>query len=264
MCKTYYKIIFVVLVYRNTNDLKDFFESNNIPDSKTIVVNSFFDSESEAIFKEIAVLNNADFISVPNKGYGSGNNRGIEHALSNYDFDYLIVSNADVCIEKFDIDILKNYHDGIIAPKILTLNGKNQNPSSPFMPSIFREKIVNWIYKNNHKRLIYAYYAWSRLSKIVYYSISTIRKKIYSPHGAFFIMPYDILKRIAPIYNERMFLFFEEHHLGQLLKEKNIPVYYLPEIVIRHKEDGSVGFLSDSIFKLMRDSYMEYFNYWYK
>lgn len=263
MENSYYRIIFVVLVYRNTNDLIDFFQSNHIPDSKVIVVNSFYDQDSEESFRQIASENNADFISVPNNGYGSGNNKGIEFALEHYKFDFLIISNADICIERFDLTALERYNNYVVAPKILTLKNKNQNPSSPFAPSRIRENIVAWLYKNKHRHLIYAYYAWSRLSKIFYYSISRFHRKIFSPHGAFFIMPYPILKQITPIYNEKMFLFFEEHHFGQLAKRNKIRIVYAPEIVIRHKEDGSISFLSESIFNLMRQSYLEYYKYWF-
>ena len=62
-----YDFIFIVLVYRNTKDLKDFFDSYNLANSKVIVVNSFYDKESECEFKNIAEANNADFLSVPNK-----------------------------------------------------------------------------------------------------------------------------------------------------------------------------------------------------
>lgn len=125
MKKMKFDIVFVVLVYRNIRDLRDFFNSNEIPDSKTIVVNSFYDDESECEFKEIAESNQADFLSVPNKGYGAGNNRGIDYALSNYDFNYLIVSNADITISRFRKDLIDKFPNAVLAPKILTLNNKN-------------------------------------------------------------------------------------------------------------------------------------------
>ena len=61
-----YDFVFVVLVYRNTRDLKDFFSSLLLSAVKVIVVNSFYDEESECEFKNIAEANNADFLSVPN------------------------------------------------------------------------------------------------------------------------------------------------------------------------------------------------------
>lgn len=60
-----------------------------------------------------------------------------------------------------------------------------------------------------------------------------------------------------------MFLFFEEHHFGQLAMKHGIKIVYVPKIVIRHKEDGSISFLSESVFSLMRQSYLEYYDYWF-
>ena len=131
-----YDFIFIVLVYRNTKDLKDFFDSYNLANSKVIVVNSFYDKESESDFKKIAEANNADFLSVPNKGYGAGNNRGVDFALAHYDFKYLVISNADICIEKMDLSAFCGFKEGIYAPSIHTLSGKQQNPHMPFHISL--------------------------------------------------------------------------------------------------------------------------------
>ena len=259
-----YDIILIVLVYRNTSDLAEFFNSNTLSNTKTIVVNSYYDSETESEFKRLSDEHHADFISVPNRGYGAGNNAGIAYAVENYNFKYLIVSNADITIERFNRDILDRFEKTVFAPKILTISGKNQNPSSPFSPSRLREWIVRKIYSGNHRHLIFLFYGWSRLSKITYYLISPLRKRIEAPHGAFFIMPYSVVNCLKPIFNERMFLFFEENHLGKLARKNNISIRYTPEIVIRHKEDGSVNYLSTSIFQLMRQSYIEYYDYWNK
>lgn len=258
--KPSFSIVFVVLVYRNTKDLKDFFESNIISNSKTIVINSYFDEESEKAFKQIAKFHNADFISVPNKGYGAGNNRGIEYALENYDFEYLIISNADITIRQLDISSFSKTK--VIAPKIITLRGKNQNPSSPFSPSKIKDYFLYRIYHGNHNKLIRIFWAYSRINKIVYYAISRFRKKIFAPHGAFIIIPKRIIKECLPLFNEKMFLFNEESHLGMLLKEKGFETEYNPSIIIDHKEDGSVALLNDSLFKLHRQSFLEFYEYW--
>ena len=38
-----FRYVFVVLVYKNINVVKDFFKYFNIPDSKVILVNAFYD-----------------------------------------------------------------------------------------------------------------------------------------------------------------------------------------------------------------------------
>lgn len=264
MKKPKYSFIFVVLTYRNTDDLESFFKANKVKNSKTIVVNSFYDDKSKSEFEKIAKENNADFLNVPNNGYGAGNNRGIEYALEHYDFDYLIISNADIEIEKFDKHIIDKHSDCIIAPKILTLKGKNQNPSSAFKQSKIYSKLKYYFYKNNHNFLIWLCYIYSRLSKILYYLISKWRKNIYAPHGAFIIIPKNILLKIIPIFNEDMFLFYEETHIGNKMNQLKLKTTYCPEIVIRHKEDGSVSLLSEKLFNLSADSYIKLYNYWYK
>lgn len=262
--KQKYDVIFVVLVYRNTSDLKDFFRCNNISGSHTIVVNSFYDDYTEQEFRNIAFLNNADYVSVPNKGYGYGNNRGIEFALNKYDFDYLIISNADIIIDKFDVNSLKRYGDCIIAPKIINLNGKKQNPCAPFKPSKVEAYLAYLLYKGTHRKLIWLLFALSRLKKILFYLMYPLRKKIFSAHGAFVILPMNVIKTLVPLYNEKMFLFKEEAHLGMRAEKEGITTVYMPNIVIRHKEDGSMKVASVDVFKMERDSYLEYYNNWFK
>lgn len=121
-----YDFVFVVLVYRNTNDLKDFFYHFCIENSKVIVVNSYYDDDSEKEFNQIADRYSADFISVPNKGYGAGNNVGVKWAIDHYQFDNIVISNADIIIEKMSAsDIDPRY---INAPDIKNKKGKQQNP----------------------------------------------------------------------------------------------------------------------------------------
>ena len=264
MIQEIFDFVFVVLVYRNTRDLKEFFESLTTPNIKVIVVNSFYDLESEKEFRRIAEANNADFLSVPNKGYGAGNNRGIEYALAHYDFKYLIISNADIIIKQFDINRLDYIKNCIIAPKIINLNGKNQNPSSPYRPSKMLSRYALWCYEGNHNMLIWGYYAISRLKKIVFYSTAWYRKHIFSAHGAFVIIPYSVLKNLHPIYNERMFLFNEEEYLGMLAASKGINTIYEPNIVVLHKEDGSINIANINEFKRNKESFTVYYYTWFK
>lgn len=260
--KRNFDFIFVVLTYRNTNDLDDFFKHNKIENAHTIVVNSFYDEQTENTFKEIAQRNDADFISVQNRGYGAGNNAGCKYAIENFKFKYLVISNADIMIESFNIKDVEPYRDSIIAPKIINLSGKNQNPSVPFMPSIITEKFRYWIYTGNHYRILWVYFALSRFKKTLFYAISLFRRKIFSAHGAFLIVPENVLKKLYPLYNEDMFLFNEEEHLGRYAKQKGIDTYYVPEIIIRHKEDGSMSVANINEFEKLKQSYLVYYKYW--
>ena len=264
MAKEIFDFVFVVLVYRNTEDLKDFFHSFGVPKAKVIVVNSFYDDTSENEFRRLANLFAADFISVPNKGYGAGNNAGVKYAQEHYEFKYLVISNADIKIENLNIALLERYGEAIVAPKILNLGGRNQNPSSPFYPGRIYSAIKAWCFKGDHHKLIWGVYAYSRFTKILYYMISPVRKKIFSAHGAFVILPSNIVRKLAPLYNEQMFLFIEEEYLGLRAHRLGIDTMYAPEIVIRHKEDGSMNMANINTFDKEKQSYLVYYEYYKK
>lgn len=260
------KIVFVVLVYRNTDDLKDFFKSNKIHDSSTIVVVSHYDDKSDAEFSLIAAENNADVIIVENKGYGYGNNKGIEFALKKYNFEYLIVSNADISIRSFNVSELNKYPDCIIAPKIISLSGKKQNPAEAYQPSHLAHYIMYWLYSGSHTKLIWFMYAFLRLKRI-FFNLTHLRNKpcdIFSAHGSFVVFPYSVLTKLQPLYNEKMFLMNEEGHVARKALECNIKTKYLPSIIIDHKEDGSMSLEYINEFPILKQSFIEFYTYWYK
>lgn len=260
-----YEYVFVVLVYRTTEDLRSFFASLMLADSKVIVVNSYYDDVTDREFRAIAEAHDADFLTVENRGYGYGNNMGCRHALDNYDFRYLVISNADVIIEKWPENLQDGADGYILAPDIRTLSGKRQNPNIPFRPSSILENIEYRLYEGKHSKLIYAAHALSRMKKIIFYlcqSLSSRKMKIYSPHGAFIIIPRQILQKLYPLFNESMFLFNEERHLARLAERNGIAVIYEPDIRIKHMEDGSISTLNARIFDLSRSSYIEYYKYW--
>jgi len=253
-----YDFVFVVLVYRNTIDLEDFFQSFKISNSKVVVVNSYYDEESKATFESIALKNDAVFLNVENKGYGYGNNRGCEYALKHFDFKYLVISNADIEIKKLDLSQLSDNH--ITAPEIVTLKNKQQNPYMPYYPP-FYERVKYFLLKRKSKLEIFCW-IYSRLIR-EFYLMFHKRGYVFSAHGAFFITPKKIVEKLFPFYNEKMFLFIEEEHLAMKARENGVKFYYDSSIKIKHKEDGSVSFLKGGENEILRQSYLEFFETWF-
>lgn len=260
-----YDFVFVVLVFRNTNDLIEFFSSLSTPNSKVIVVNSFFDEASNKEFETISRQNDADFLSVPNRGYGAGNNRGCEYALKHYLFKYLIISNADVLVEKLEINQLTSFSDEIIAPDIVNLRGKHQNPHLAFPVTGLTLKTQYCVYKYNLPKLRIIFSALSRISKSLFYLINrtTRRNKIFAAHGAFFLIPHSTLQKMFPLFDENVFMYGEETHVGLLAKKNGIITRYVPDIIIKHKEDGSTSLTNLNMFNLEKQSFECLINYWY-
>lgn len=258
--KQIYDFVFVVLVYRNTNDLIDFFSTFHVANSAVVVVNSYYDDKSKADFERIALSNGAHFINVENRGYGYGNNVGVSYALNNYSFKYLIISNADIEIQQLTIEDLGNT-EGIIAPDIRTLTNKRQNPFYPFRTTFLHHLVYN-AYKYDLRWLLLIGICINKILRILFYLFRN-GGIIYASHGAFVIFSFASLVKLAPIYNEDMFLFGEECHLALKANKLTIKTTYKPSIKIKHKEDGSTYLLGNQ-YKYTKESFMRFYEYWYK
>ena len=265
--KKSYEYIFIVVTYRNGEDLFDFDKSlkKNINNYKVIIVNNFMNDETEKRIKEISDILNYDFISSENKGYGAGNNKGIEYALSKYDFNYIIISNSDIVIKKFDTKKLPT-ENAVIGPKIITINGKYQNPYWVLENKSIQKILYNGFKKNSKLNLIIS----QGINKIIRELFLLLNKnkkkaiKTYAVHGAFLIITKDVINKIHPLYDENMFLYYEEAYLAKKCKNNNIKKYFYPEIEILHKEDGSTKGSNINLNGHATNSFKYYFEKNYK
>lgn len=255
----------VILVYRNYNDLKECIESiiNTIPDCRCIVVNAYYDEYSMEQIKSISIQNDCDFINIENKGYSYGNNVGIDYAKSHYNYKYVIISNPDILVKKFNVTTGSD----ILAPLILRKDGNPQNPM---------------IYRYSGIVTLLEYYGlkW-RIKLIVYLGIilnKIIRKwgvvknklfnthvyPIYAAHGSFLLISREAVDVLKKVYDDNMFLFTEELVLAKKAKILNLSTMYTDEIEIFHKEDGSMKLGKISVFEEIRKSNIYYYNNYVK
>lgn len=244
------KYVFVILTYRNTTDIRDCIQSilNNVDDFKIIVVDSFYDKETKNEIEEIASQYNSIFITIPNKGYSFGNNRGIEYAMNSFDFDYVVVLNPDTIITHFDDSKLDVYSNYVIGPRIVNLQNKYQNPLK-FKRSKILETMIYKGLKFHNFFLLYLGFAINKIIRIAYLCVHLFRDNIqvYALHGSCVIFPKSVLIKIGLPYDENIFLFAEEDVLAQKCKKKGIESYVFDGISILHKEDGSMNFNSSSV-----------------
>lgn len=248
----YYKYIVVILVYRNTEDLRECIASvnKNIASAKIIVVNAFYDENSLEQIKSIALEQKCDFIGIENNGYSYGNNQGIQFAMSKYSFDYIIISNPDIVIKCFD-DI--NMPDAdVIAPKIVSASGKNQNPM------VVRENKISeyFVYKglkNNKKFLFGLGIIFNKVGNIYGLERKT-NNEIFAAHGSFVIIKKKVVELIQPLYDNNIFLFAEEGVLAYRCREHGFKTQYYDSIVVNHKEDGCMKLADFSINNELKKS----------
>lgn len=240
--KNKYDDVFIVLTYRNTDDLIDFIESVQavVNNYRIIIVNSFYDELSNLKFEKIAKENDCDFLCVENKGYGCGNNRGIEYAIEKYDFERIVISNPDIVIKKYSQDFLSEINNGIIGGRITNLNGKVQNPLRVFH-SRLTTNAAYYFYCKNNKFLFCLGIIISKIVRVGFsFGITGRIKKVYAVHGSFLVMPKDTVQKLGQVYDENIFMFCEELDLAARAKIEGIPTYYTTQIGVLHKEDGSI------------------------
>lgn len=257
-----YEYVFVILTYKNHTDLEEYLPNiaGKVSDYKVIVVNAFCDEATEERIQKIAIANDCDFISVENRGYGYGNNRGIEYAMAHYSFDYLIISNPDILIRDFNPDREK-YKDKsvIIAPEIVTKKGKNQNPYWAVKFG-FTEWLIYTGYRKKSNLIKFSGIIINKFIREMFLLFHRKRdKKVFAAHGSFVIFSSKALEQLVPVYDENMFLFAEEALLAHICRQKKIPIIFSRSVHVDHKEDGSISVAKINDGDILRTSVMYYY-----
>ena len=263
-----YRYVFVVLLYRNMEDIIDLIHSiqNKLTSqAHVILVNSYYDESTLKQARNTAAEYGCSIINTENKGYGHGNNEGVKYALDHFEFDYLIICNPDTTIRYFDTKaLLKPEVPAIYAPKIVASTGKLQNPHWAFHSSIL-EYLQYVGDKHKWKVLDYFVIAVLKAARILT-AMDTEKKnrrlvKVGSAHGSFVIVSAEATKKLYPFYDENMFLFYEEVYLGNKAYLAKVPTYYVKDIVVDHKEDGSMRISNVNLRKESHKSVVYYYEH---
>lgn len=239
------KYAVIALVYRNSQDLQCFIDNarQKLVSTRIVVVDSYYSEETSCEIERIADLNDCDYLKVDNRGYGAGNNAGISFALKTFAFKYLIISNNDLKIDQFDDSELTD--DSVYGPLIKTLSGKHQNPLFSIRNRLSEKLLYNGFSTKNKLALFTGFAINKLLREINYFSFMHSDKKfetVHAIHGAFFFISSTLLERYFPegrLFDENMFLYYEEAYMGVLFQRMGIPVKLTKDISITHFEDGS-------------------------
>ena len=267
--KEKYEVIFVILVYKNFHDIKKLIPQITAirPSNHMIIVDSYSNEECSNNLKKISDDNGCDYLLVENKGYGAGNNRGIKYALENYIFDFLIVCNADIDIQKFPKTMPTDFKGKLIAPLLNTITGKPQNPYWA-KENRLAEFLVYKGFKANKMLISYIGFGLYKIQRILF--LKSFKKErhnndvVMAAHGAFVVYSREIFDTIGLPYDENMFLFAEENLLAHVLKEKKISTIMTKEIQILHHEDGSMNLANVRQTEERRKSILYYYEKLYR
>lgn len=256
--------VFITLVYRNYGDIKDLCKSlkKHVKDSyKVIVVDAFYDDVTSEDVKNISAQYGCDYLSIENKGYGYGNNRGLDYALGTYSFKWAVICNPDTVLSS-DISLNKlRKSSGIVAPNIIARNGKHQNPYWAYK-NTFAERLIYLGYLKDNKPLMYCGVGINKVLRecfLIVNSISGKFSRIYACHGSFVILSKKFLDDSGFRYDEDMFLFYEEPYLAYVARNNGITTEFRREMVVRHKEDGSMDLAKISEYPYLKKSYVYFY-----
>ena len=261
------EIVFVVLVYKTTEDLVSLLQNIHefCTSFQVLVVNSYCDEESSKCIQKVAKEYGADFIEVENKGYSYGNNQGIAYALRVYQFEWLVVCNPDVTIKKWNLSLLDR-RKLVYGPIIKKIEGKSQNPFMMY-PLPFFEWIAYKGYKHNLPMLPYILFVVNRLirelSLFFFYSGKEQELNVYGIHGAFLIFSKKFLCKSPYQFLDTMFLFNEERFFAWKLKKQKIQAVVTKAIEVCHKGDGTIksAGLKGKEARWNRESFMRYYEF---
>ena len=261
-----YDFIYVVVLYKNAKDVEELRESiiRQNRSYRIVLVNNYADEKSLYDIRKLATkFDDVDLVEEENRGYGAGNNVGIEFAVKHYKFDYIIICNSDTVIEKFDVDVLAPpSKSAIYAPEITCKTGKKQNPHwVSYSP--LAEKLQYIACKHENVFLDYLAIALLKIPRIIFQKIysNSEGKIIYSAHGAFLILSSAAVEKLRPLFDENMFLFYEEVYLANRAKEKGVPTFYVSQIKVFHKEDGSMKLANVNQRRIAHQSVVYYYEH---
>lgn len=194
--------------------------------------------------------------SKENKGYGAGNNIGIEYLEKDPEIKYVSISNPDIEFNEKDlseiVDFLNENRDIAMATGRIIENGKNAEDGAWKLPTYSKclLQTIPLIDKVVNKSLSYS----EQYFKDRYSLVDCIK-------GCFFIARKSVLSEVNG-FDEDTFLYYEENILSCKLKRENYKVAVLNNINIIHAHGVTINkaFKKVEKFKILNNSrkvYME-------
>jgi|GEM_PF-968981 len=253
-------ISFVVLHYQSIATTIQCIDSldklDPIYQKNIVIVDNASPNESgiELLNKYNKEINKYVLLNGKNEGFAAGNNLGYRFAKDELNSDIIIVMNNDVIIHQSDfinrlLQISEKNRVEIIAPDIITLDNKHQNPYriQPISTSeifyIFILNIINYILYS--LPVISDLFLRLNNSRPRIRKINEINHKIsyenIIPHGACVIYTRYWIMNEDFAFLPKTFMYLEEYILFEYIKKKSYKTRYTPEIYVEHLEDVSTN-----------------------
>lgn len=249
----------VVLNYNDadtTLDLLKRIEPMEIIDQIVLVDNKSTDNSLERLKEQES--NKVHVVCAKkNGGYGSGNNVGIGYLRKNYSCDYIIIANPDVIFNESVIKKMVNEFDEntvIVAP--LTLDSKKE-----------RQLPIAWKVPTVKDYFLFSSIVLNKIFKPFQYPtrfFNTDICEVDCVQGCLFMLNNSLIE--DKLYDENIFLFFEESCIGKKFKDKGYKTKLLMNVDYIHNHSVSINKAFNSEArkrKITLDSFYTYFEDYY-
>lgn len=172
-----------------------------------------------------------------NLGYAKGNNLGADFLNAHFDIDYFLFTNND--LKLVDEDVVEKLIEnaelkrcvGAIGPRIIGLDGQDQNPARYL--SLSRRYIVQWLFYP----LIYPLVRKGYFNEIIQ---NAQEGYYYRLMASFLLIRAEAFKRVGG-FDPGTFLYGEELILTEQLKKNGYKSYYLDSVKIAHVHSQTIS-----------------------
>lgn len=191
-----------------------------------IIVDNDSKNELKKILENISQVQYVS--SGSNVGFGAGNNIGARLAKG----DFLFFLNPDTIVKNDSIDTLFNFiknnpKSGMVAPLLFDPSGdvySNQGSNKyNFINAIITSSFINKVFPNNVISSKFFHRDWDR---------KTVEEFDVVPGTAFMIRK-NLFEKVG-MFDENLFLYFEEYDLAKRVKSLGYKNYILPRAKIIH------------------------------
>lgn len=191
---------------------------------------------------------NYHYIKNDNVGYFPGFSAGLA-GVNKSEFDYIIISNVDLKLSTnffVNLTALTLSDDvAVVAPSIISMkDGRDLNPKIITRPSRKKLKFLMHLFSLPFMFIFYIslarckeFFRARRRKTITQYESDT---NIYAPHGSFIVFT----KKYSEIKNSfdyPRFLFGEEVHVAEVVRDNELKVEYNKSLTIYDIEHGSTS-----------------------
>ncbi|MCX2977396.1 glycosyltransferase [Candidatus Marimicrobium litorale] len=198
-------------------------------------------------------------------GENLGYFRGFNHFLQCVDssqYQWIVFSNPDVEFNRNFITTLNSCSDvigdvDVVAPRITTEDGEEQNPSAERKRSRLKRAIFDFRYSNYLIfRASFLVAKWLRGPASRNPNLD--QREIYLCHGSCFVTRPEFFTD-AKSLDDRVFLWGEEPLLKEQCERQGGRIIFLPDCEVTHASHSVTGKIpSKDKFRILRESYKVY------